>query len=140
MHAGRHSGTRPRAADLESIVTDRGYGFRDPRFARPRNDDSGVILLPRKLQAHLAIAFRVVPPPFPHLDEEKEVRRLLDRGGDVGARRRADRLDRLAVLAEHDLALALALDIDRLLDAHRTVLELLPDFGFDCRPVRQFLV
>src|SRR5205814_4726699 len=91
-------------------------------------------------QAHLAVAFRVVAPPFPHLDEEKEMRRLLDRNGDVGARRRPDRLDRLAALAEHDLALALALDIDRLLDAHRAVLELLPDFGLDRRLIRQFLV
>ena len=47
--------------------------------------------------------------------------RLLDRCGDVVARRRADRLDGLAALAEHDFALAFALDIDRLLDAHRAV-------------------
>ena len=38
------------------------------------------------------------------------------------ARLGADRLDGGAALAEHDLALALALDIDRLLDAHRAVL------------------
>jgi len=38
----------------------------------------------------------------------------------------ADRLDRLTAFAEHDLTLALALDIDRLLDSGRAVLEFLP--------------
>ena len=45
--------------------------------------------------------------------------------GELLAGRLADPLDGLAALAEHDLALALALDIDGLLDAHRAVLALL---------------
>ena len=59
---------------------------------------------------------------------------------DLGARGGADRLDGLAALAEHDFALAVALDIDRLLDAHRAVLEFLPDLGLDGRLVGQFLM
>src|SRR5690606_35962003 len=43
-----------------------------------------------------------------------------------GARELADRLDRLPAGAERDLALALALDIDHLLDADRAVLLVLP--------------
>ena len=56
------------------------------------------------------------------------------------AGRLADRLDGLAALAEHDLPLALALDEDRLLDAHRAVLALLPLVGLDRRVVGQLLV
>jgi hypothetical protein len=43
---------------------------------------------------------------------------MLDGRGDVLARRRPDRLDRLAAFAEDDFALAFALDIDGLLDAY----------------------
>src|SRR5262249_14909388 len=91
---------------------------------------------PRKLQAHFAVALRIVAPAFAHFDEEKKVHRMLDRGGDFGARGGPNRLDSLTTLAGHDLALAFALHIDRLLDAHGAVFELLPDLGLDRRLVR----
>src|ERR1700688_2444233 len=46
----RHSGVRTKSPSPESIFTIRGYGFRAPRFARPRNDESNSCLYP----AHLA--------------------------------------------------------------------------------------
>ncbi len=66
--------------------------------------------------------------------------RLVDDLGDLGPRLRADRLDRLAALAQHDLALALALHEDRLLDAHRAVAQLLPAVRFHRRAIGQLLV
>ena len=77
---------RGRAADPESIVTDCGYGFRVRRCAAPRNDDSDRILLLRKLQPHLAVALRVVAPAFPHLHEQEQVHRLLDRNSAISLR------------------------------------------------------
>src|SRR3954471_4978515 len=56
------------------------------------------------------------------------------------ARLRTDRLDGGAGLAEHDLALAVALDKDRLLDADRTVLALGPAVGLDRGLIRQLLM
>src|SRR5215475_3688558 len=80
----------------------------------------------RKFQADLAIALGIVAPPFAHLDEQEQVHRRLDDGCNLAPRLGADRLDGLPALAQHDLALAFALHIDRLLDAHGAVLELLP--------------
>src|ERR1700681_435410 len=95
-----------------------------------KNRFGPIVSLPRKFQSHLPVALRVVAPAFAHFDEEEEVDRVLDRRGDVDARRRADGLDGLPAFAEHDLALAFALDIDRLFDAHGAVFQLLPDLGF----------
>src|SRR5215468_3822338 len=52
----------------------------------------------------------------------------------------ADRLDGGAALSQHDLALAFALDKDRLLDADGLVLALGPAVGLDSRLIRQLLV
>src|SRR5215471_635968 len=72
-----------------------------------------------KLEPHAAIALRIVPPIFAHLDEKEQVdRRLCDRGN-LAPRAGADRLDGCPTLPQHDLALAFALDVDRLLDAYR---------------------
>src|SRR5258708_35550425 len=73
----------------------------------------------RKLQAHLAVALGVVAPAFAHLDEQEQVDGRLEHLRDLAPRLRADRLDGRPTLAQHDLALALALDIDRLLDPGR---------------------
>src|SRR5258705_1446152 len=100
---------------------------------------SGALLL-RELQPHLPITLRIVAPAFAHLHEQEQVHRLLDHLGDLTPRLGTDRLDGLAALAEHDLALAFALNIDGLLDSHRAVLALLPARSFDRRLVRQFLV
>src|SRR6202140_4637879 len=53
---------------------------------------------------------------------------------------RTDRLDGGAALAEHDLALAFALDENRLLDADGLVLALGPAIGFDGGLIWQFLM
>src|SRR5262249_14796806 len=69
-----------------------------------------------------------------------QVHRSLDHVRDVAPRIGADRLDALTALTEHDLTLALALDVDRLLDSSRSVLELLPDIGLDRRLIWQLLM
>src|SRR6201999_1838930 len=84
-------------------------------------------LLLRKFDPHAAVALWIVGPPFAHLHEKEQVHLLLGKLGDLLARLRADRLDRCAALAEHDLALAFAFDIDRLLDPRRAVAQVLPD-------------
>src|ERR1700744_6701910 len=60
--------------------------------------------------------------------------------GPLLARLRADRLDGGAALAEHDLALTLAFDKDRLLDADGFVLALGPAVGLDRGLIGQFLM
>ena len=59
---------------------------------------------------------------------------------DLAARRLADRLDGAAALADDDLLLPVARDIDRLLDARRAVLLIFPGFGLDRRLIGQFVV
>src|SRR6476619_6470869 len=71
----------------------------------------------RKLQSHRAVAFRIVAPAFPHFDEQEQVHLSLGNLGDLLTGRLPDRLDRLSRLAEHNLALALTLNVDRLLDS-----------------------
>ena len=65
--------------------------------------------------------------PLEHLAE------LVPRAG-------ADLLDARAALAEHDRALAVALDIDDLLDPHAAVLALFPFLGLDRGRIGQLLV
>src|SRR5262249_7068447 len=101
---------------------------------------SSSTLVLREFEPHLAIALRVVTPALAHLHEQEQVHRLLDRLRDLTPGIGTDRLDGLAALAEHDLALALALHIDRLLDADRAALALLPLLRLDGGLVGQFLV
>src|SRR5262245_18429427 len=88
------------------------------------NDDRTALLFLGKVQSHFPVAVGIVAPVLTHLDEQEQVHGLTYDLRDLLARIRADRLDGGAALAEHDLALALALDKDRLLDAHRLVLAL----------------
>src|SRR4051794_27044433 len=81
---------------------------------------------PRELQPHLPVALRIVAPTCPHLDEQEQVHGLFQDLSQLAPRLGADRPDRLPVLAEHDLTLACALDIDGLLDTNRAVFELSP--------------
>src|SRR5712691_6791970 len=67
-------------------------------------------LLLRKLQPHLAVTFRIVAPAPAHLHEEEQMHGVLYNCDNVAPRLGADRLDGLATLSQHDLALALALD------------------------------
>src|SRR5262245_21631590 len=103
-------------------------------------DHAAAPSLLRKLQPHSAVAFRIVAPALAHFHEQEQVHLGFDNVGNLFARRLADRLDGLAALAEHDLALAFALDVDRLLDANVPRAQFLPDFGFHRRVIRQFLV
>src|SRR5437764_880550 len=84
-----------------------------------------------KFQSHSAVAVRVFRPALAHLDEQEQMDRRFDHRGDLSPSVGADRLDGLPVLAEHDFALAFPLDIDRLLDARRTILELFPLIGLN---------
>src|SRR6476620_10116782 len=90
-----------------------------------------------ELQSHGAVAFRIVAPALPHFHEQEQVHLGFDNVGNLHARRLADRLDGLAALSEHDLALAFALDVDRLLDPNVARAQFLPDFGFHRRVIRQ---
>src|SRR4029077_16730832 len=83
----------------------------------------------RKFEPHFAVALGVLAPAFAHLHEQEEMHGSLDHGGELAPGFGADRLDGLPALAEHDLALAFALDIDRLLDPDRAVLALRPRVG-----------
>src|SRR5579871_2592964 len=76
-------------------------------------------LLPRKFEPDLPIAFRIIAPGLAHLHEQEQMHLLLDDVRDLAACLRPYRPDGLSVPAEHDLALACALYIDRLLDADR---------------------
>src|SRR3954471_7031378 len=79
----------------------------------------GLVL--REFQSHLTIALGVVAPAFAHLHEQEQMDRLLENLADIAPRLGSDGLDALAAFAQHDLALALALHIDRLLDSHGAV-------------------
>src|SRR6476646_10111559 len=83
-------------------------------FVGPLHRGSGL----REFQSHLAVALGVVAPAFADLHEQEQMDRLLENLADFAARLGADGLDALAALAQHDLALALALHIDRLFDSH----------------------
>src|SRR5664279_4465982 len=93
-----------------------------------------------EIQSHFTIALGIVAPVFAHLDEQEQVHRNTDNLGDLLAGVRADRLDRGSALAKHDLALAVALDENGLLDPDRLVRALGPAVGLDRRLIWQFLV
>src|SRR5689334_6092433 len=94
----------------------------------------------REIQAHFAEAFRVVAPVFAYLHEQEEMNVLLKDFGELAARCRRDRLDGFATLAKRDLLLAVAFDIDDLLDAYRAVFALFPLLGLDMRGIGKFLM
>src|ERR1035438_6041463 len=94
----------------------------------------------RKLQPHGPVARRVLAPAFAHLDEQEQVYLVLDDLGDFAPRRFADRLEGLPAFPDHDLALTLALHIDRLLDPHIATPQFLPLLGFDRGMIGQLLV
>src|SRR6185437_16433270 len=97
------------------------------------------LLFPGEFEPHLTITVRIVAPVLAHLDEQEQMHGGAGDLGDLLARFRTNRLDGGAALAEHDLALAVALDKDRLLDADRTILALGPAVGLDSRLVGQLL-
>src|SRR5690606_22822567 len=86
-----------------------------------RADDDGFILplhgriLPlslRKIESDLAVAFRIIAPVLAHFHIEKQMHLEAQLVSDLLARGGTDGADGLALVAEHDLFLALALDID----------------------------
>src|ERR1700716_2946503 len=94
----------------------------------------------RELETHFTITIGIFAPVFAHLHEQEQMHGLAYNLGDLFSRIRADRPDGGAGLAKHDLALAFALDENRLLDPHRLVLALGPAVGFDGGLIRQFLM
>src|ERR1019366_7591391 len=92
-----------------------------------------------EFKTHFTVAVGVVAPVFAHLDEQEQVHGYTNNFGDLFPRIRADRLDGGAALAEHDLALAFALDKNRLLDADRFILALGAAVGLDGGLIRPFL-
>src|SRR5579862_4162118 len=58
-----------------------------------------IVLVAWKFQPDLLVALWILAPTLAHLDEQKKMHGLLDRFGDLGARRGADRLDGAAALA-----------------------------------------
>src|SRR5262245_28969864 len=135
--AGTTIGTTTTGTAITTVATD-SSAPRGTRWAAACRPPLMSVL--RKLEADLAIALRVIAPALAHLDEQEQVNRLADHVGNVAPGLCADPLDGVTGLAEHDLALAFALDVDRLLDPHRAVLELLPGLRLDGRLVGQFLV
>src|SRR5215813_9240983 len=69
-----------------------------------------------EFQPHLTVAVGIVAPILAHLDEQEQMHGMAYDLGQFLPRVLADRLDGGSTLAEHDLALAFALDKDRLLD------------------------
>src|SRR5262245_61791254 len=94
----------------------------------------------RKFEPHFAVTLGVLAPTLAHLHEQEQMHGSLDHGGDLTPGVGTDRLDGLPALAEHDLALAFALDIDRLLDPDRAVLALRPGIGLDGGLVGELLM
>src|SRR3984957_6975739 len=93
-----------------------------------------------EVEPHRPVTLGVVEPALAHLDVQEEMHGRAVCFTDVFARRRADRLDGAPALAEYDLAVALAGDEDRLLDAGRPVGLVLPLIGLDGRLIGQFVV
>src|SRR3954469_18346740 len=111
-----------------------------PAFLFFRFPSYSLLLFSRKFQAHFPVTIGIVTPVLAHLDEQKKVHGDAHDLGDFLPRIRTDRLDGGAAFSEHDLALALALDKDRLLDADRLVLAFGPAIGLDRGLIRQFLM
>src|SRR4051812_11707061 len=93
----------------------------------PRRGGAGrrAVGLGVEVQAHVAVELALVGPAFVHLHRQEQVHRAVEDLGELLARLLADPLQGLAALAQHDRALALALDVDGLLDAGRAVAALL---------------
>src|SRR5467141_4700505 len=126
----RPTARRARATDTAALQTTARFWVRS----------SGRRLFLRELKSHFTVAVGVVAPVFAHLHEQEQMHGHADDLSDFLARIRADRLDGGAALAEHDLALAFALDKNRLLDAVLFVLAFGPPVGFDGGLIRQFLM
>src|SRR5580765_1836915 len=71
---------------------------------------------------------------------QEEMHRPLEHLAELMAGPRADLLDPRAALAQENRALAVALDVDGLLDAHAAVLAVFPLLGLYRRLVGQLLV
>ena len=82
----------------------------------------------------------IVGPAFAHLDVQEQVDGPLKHLGELTPGTRADLLDARAALAEKDCTLAVALDMDRLLDAHAAIGAVFPLLRLDGGLVGQFLM
>src|SRR5690606_1850335 len=98
---------------------------------RGRGLDAWLFLLMGEFETHFAVAFWIIGPLFADFDEEEEVDRHLVHFHEFAAGFRADGLDGLTASAEHDLLVAVAGDIDHLIDLVGAVLLDLETLGFD---------
>ena len=107
-----------------------------------RQDKTGVapFHLNIVVESERGVALGILDPVVAHLDEQKEMDAALQHAFQFGAGAGADRLDPRSLVAEHDRALALAADIDHLVDLDAPVLTLLPRLGLDPRRIGQLLM
>src|SRR4051812_11093652 len=143
--SSRFAATPPRYAGLRGLDTgrrrSRSLALRHPGarlrrwWAAPARRHSPL------LQAHLAVALRVVLPVLADLDEQEQVDAGLEQALKLLAGRLADRAQLLAAAAEHDRLLAVAHDVDRLVDPDLAPVRALgPALGLDRDAVGQLLV
>src|SRR5260370_25580438 len=149
----RPSRLRPRSSIPSAARSASGPGTRPTARRAPATDTTALQttarfwaassrcrLFLRELESHFSVAVGIVAPVFAHLHEQEQVHGHPHDLGDFLARFGADRLDGGAALAEHDLALAFALDKNRLLDADGFVLALGPAIVLNGGLILQFLV
>src|SRR5262249_26485531 len=91
-------------------------------------------------KTHRLVALGIVAPTFAYLDEQEKMYGRLDHLGDFPPRLASDCLYAAAGFAQHDFSLALALDVNRLLNADRAVFALLPALRLDCDLIWELLV
>src|SRR5579862_9474906 len=114
-----------------------GRAWRAP--ARPANRQR-CSMLDIEVQPDAGVELTRLGPVFLDLDGEKEVHGPSEHLAELGSRRLADPPERLAALAEHDRALALALDVYGLLDAKRLALGFGEGSGLNGGGVGQLVV
>src|SRR5690606_16207983 len=93
-----------------------------------------------EVEPHLGIARAVLLPVLAHLHLQEEMHGSAEELSDLAPRLAPDRLDSLAALAEDDPLVAVAGDVDHLVDAGGPVLPLLPVLGLHRQLIGKFLV
>ena len=94
-----------------------------------------------EIESHFPVAFWVVEPVLAHLDEQEQVDPLPQDSLELVPRRLAQCLELLTLLADQDGLLAIAQDVDGLVDPHLAAVRRLgPALSLDRDAVGQLLV
>src|SRR5262249_21755958 len=101
---------------------------------------AGALTILGEIDAHLPVALGIFAPAFAKPDETEEAPPSARAPRQLLAGKRADLLDGPALGAEHDLALALARHVDRLLDPDTAVLQFLPVRSLHRELIGKFLM